>query len=366
MALLMHCTIYFFLTNSLQALLITSTRKVTCTSRTEITLAMPLNPSALIHPERRYSSKDWLSCILPQPAVMPRISKYVVAIGLWTVFLKVTSSALKLRLSIPIFIHTIAGSALSLLLVFKTNAAYDRSYEGRKIWGANIVDACRGFCRLVHVHIDRKYQKELATLLICFCLALTYHLGGGVDKDTFTRLNTLIEDTEFSDSVLNSQQPLKHIPLMILRKLESRLTHIIFKENGCLVKSNPYLDALLLTEFRIFTEKMNCAIGGSERIIKTPVLPFYSKILSQMLSLFFFTLPLAILPMMGWHSILAIMSLAYCFISISEIGHMIENPFDFTYQIVPMREITNSVVATTSEILDGVLPVPVPAVGTVK
>ena len=31
--------------------------------------------------------------------------------------------------------HSMAAGALSLLLVFRTNSAYDRFWEGRKLWG---------------------------------------------------------------------------------------------------------------------------------------------------------------------------------------------------------------------------------------
>ena len=33
-------------------------------------------------------------------------------------------------------LHNLLGFVLSLLLVFRTNTAYDRWWEGRKLWGA--------------------------------------------------------------------------------------------------------------------------------------------------------------------------------------------------------------------------------------
>ena len=41
-------------------------------------------------------------------------------------------------------IHTLLGFVLSLLLVFRTNTAYDRWWEGRKLWG-KLVNDCRNF-----------------------------------------------------------------------------------------------------------------------------------------------------------------------------------------------------------------------------
>src|SRR5690606_29773539 len=38
--------------------------------------------------------------------------------------------------------HTLLGFAISMLLVFRTNTAYDRWWEGRKLWG-NLVNNSR-------------------------------------------------------------------------------------------------------------------------------------------------------------------------------------------------------------------------------
>ena len=38
--------------------------------------------------------------------------------------------------------HTLLGFAISMLLVFRTNTAYDRWWEGRKLWG-NLVNSSR-------------------------------------------------------------------------------------------------------------------------------------------------------------------------------------------------------------------------------
>ena len=43
-------------------------------------------------------------------------------------------------LDISLGISTILGISISLLLGFRTSAAYDRWWEGRKIWGAIIND----------------------------------------------------------------------------------------------------------------------------------------------------------------------------------------------------------------------------------
>src|SRR5262245_48583758 len=47
---------------------------------------------------------------------------------------------------IPPTVHSLVGLALGLLLVFRTNASYDRFWEGRKQWGG-IVNETRNLAR---------------------------------------------------------------------------------------------------------------------------------------------------------------------------------------------------------------------------
>src|SRR5947209_10648050 len=46
--------------------------------------------------------------------------------------------------------HTLIGVAVGLLLVFRTNAAYDRFWEGRKLWGS-IINETRNLGRAASV-----------------------------------------------------------------------------------------------------------------------------------------------------------------------------------------------------------------------
>ncbi|MCK5101831.1 MAG: hypothetical protein KAR17_03415, partial [Cyclobacteriaceae bacterium] len=80
-------------------------------------------------------------------------------------------------LNIPPAITAVLGTAVSLLLGFRTNAAYERWWEARKIWGA-IVNDSRTFVRQLKGFIDVNYSeydhvlRRLAQLQIAFVYAL--------------------------------------------------------------------------------------------------------------------------------------------------------------------------------------------------
>ena len=62
--------------------------------------------------------------------------------------------------------HSLLGSALGLLLVFRTNTAYSRFWEGRKIW-EHVANLSRDTSRMV-----RLYQRELGEERVKRCLGL--------------------------------------------------------------------------------------------------------------------------------------------------------------------------------------------------
>jgi putative membrane protein len=57
-------------------------------------------------------------------------------------------------------VHTLLGFALSMLLVFRTNTAYERWWEARKLWGS-LVNSSRWAC------FD-KTDREIEVYVSCF------------------------------------------------------------------------------------------------------------------------------------------------------------------------------------------------------
>ena len=55
--------------------------------------------------------------------------------------------------NIPVM-HTLLGFAISMLLVFRTNTAYDRWWEGRRLWGS-LVNTSRNFAMKLHCPMQK-------------------------------------------------------------------------------------------------------------------------------------------------------------------------------------------------------------------
>ncbi len=64
-------------------------------------------------------------------------------------------------------LHTLLGFAISMLLVFRTNTAYDRWWEGRKLWGS-LVNNSRNLAMKLStvIPVDDKWQRSFFRKII--------------------------------------------------------------------------------------------------------------------------------------------------------------------------------------------------------
>ncbi len=100
-----------------------------------------LRPNPLV-PAERYTSKDWLLCLLTLPTAVEfkRVSSQLLAntlfaIMVWVGYIMHPETVGFLTMGLHPGAHLLLGGALGLLLVFRTNTAYDRFWEGRCLWG---------------------------------------------------------------------------------------------------------------------------------------------------------------------------------------------------------------------------------------
>jgi hypothetical protein len=99
----------------------------------------------------RYSTKDWLHNLrtLPTSRLLRRIRQVVFWNFIWSTFVYVMYSTVPIKFESPgARAHSLLGSALGLLLVFRTNTAYNRFWEGRKIW-EQVLTTIRAMARWV-------------------------------------------------------------------------------------------------------------------------------------------------------------------------------------------------------------------------
>ena len=222
-------------------------------------------------------------------------------------------------------IHSLLGFVLSLLLVFRTNTAYDRWWEGRKLWG-KLVNDSRNFVIKINSILpenDVKNRTQIAKYLRFFPYFLASHLS----KES-TRL---VLDEDFSDL----QKELQHHPPAELVFLLTKKLYQLKKENKISDTEMLFLD----TQLSGFLD----VCGGCERIKNTPIPYSYSSFIKKFMIFYVMALPVANVVNLGGFIIPITMFVYYVLMSLELIAEEIEDPFNNDENDIPMEAISQNI-----------------------
>ena len=131
-----------------------------------------------------YNPKDWFTFIFRfhKSDTVRQLFPMIIAIGIYAALIsyleisivKISKDSQLKNLSL---IYSMLGFVISLLLVFRTNTAYERWWEGRKLWGQLINSSRNLSIKLNQIVRDNTVHKEaLKTLIPYFAVALKSHL----------------------------------------------------------------------------------------------------------------------------------------------------------------------------------------------
>ena len=205
---------------------------------------------------QRYAAADWAKNLrsLPSSMILKRISSPLLFNLLITVAVcafHASPLAALSSLSLDRLPHTLAGNALGLLLVFRTNAAYDRFWEARKVWGV-ITSECRALASNAVTFMTPQQALPFLSLVAAFPVATKAYLRGTREKSDMRRLRALLQQEEY-DALI----PIVNKPQYILtrqRQLawQSSVAGVNEKEREILLKSVSVLGECVCICERIF------------------------------------------------------------------------------------------------------------------
>lgn len=282
------------------------------TTQDKYSLIRFMPPLQAIKGPVRYSSDDWLECLrtLPTSRILDRTRFSILVNTAWTTFLVFLFKYFKLKFNFPVTVHSILGSALSLLLVFRTNSSYDRFWEARKLW-AGLVASVRDIGRLTSLHINKSKHERIAKLLLAYVVLTKQHLQGErVDLEVKPFLGT---------DELPAVQKLRNRPNYILKLLSEEFHSSLYAEG-----QNEIVATIHEQHFGESLHQLTSMLCGCERIVKQPIPLSYSRHTSRFLFLFMYSLPLVLIPSLGWLSVPTMLATFWSYVSVQEIGHFIE------------------------------------------
>jgi putative membrane protein len=226
--------------------------------------------------------------------------------------------------------HTTVGFVLSLLLAYRTNTAYDRWWEGRKLWGG-LVNNSRNLALKLSTYLkeenDRTYFRKV---IPAYSSVLSKHL-----------LNEEVSQMLFEGLDLEIDHH-KHRPNQVAKMLFQKVTDLY--KSGKITGDQCYL---INAELQSFTD----ICGACERIKNTPIPYSYSSFIKKFIFFFVMTLPFGFVFNLGYYVVPVVIFIFYVLASLELIAEEIEDPFGGDANDLPMAKIAANIKKHVEEIL---------------
>ncbi|MBL7750186.1 MAG: hypothetical protein JNN29_02320 [Chitinophagaceae bacterium] len=231
-------------------------------------------------------------------------------------------------------LHNLLGFVLSMLLVFRTNTAYDRWWEGRKLWGG-LVNNSRNLAIKIKSFLpeDKNTHLYFHKTLSLYASTLAHHLHA--EK---TRLALDEKDHPELETIDVS----KHVPNQVALLMMQRVTRL-YKEQK--ITGDQLI--VLNEELRSFTD----ICGACERIRNTPIPYSYSVFLKKFIFFYIMSLPFGFVFSLGYYVIPVVAFIFYVLSSLELIAEEIEDPFGKDANDLPTEKIAANIKVHTGEIL---------------
>ena len=283
-----------------------------------------------------YNPKSWFSLIFQfhKSDTFRILFSVMIAISIYTSLLVFVQQKYDVIFKSTTVVHSLLGFVISLLLVFRTNTAYDRWWEGRRLYGA-LVNNSRNFSMKLNAFIpeSQKEKKGLFHVLIHnYVFSMKEHLRNGV------KIDELINHPEHDSSQLAN---FKHIPNQIASSVFKELN---FLYTNKIISGNQLI--VLNEEARSFTE----IVGACERIKSTPIPYSYSLFLKKFMFVYIMTMPFAFIQDFGYWTALIVVFVFYVLASLELLAEEIEDPFGTDSNDLPTDEISLRIKGNLKEI----------------
>ncbi|CAJ0829192.1 4887_t:CDS:2 [Entrophospora sp. SA101] len=258
---------------------------------------------------------------------------------------------------------------VGLLLGFRTNNAYDRYYEGRRLFGIRNVSRLT-WTGIKEIQNPHDHNEKIATvkMLLAFVVAVKHHLrlefgtewsdledllpvkfqktifdgnagqentdlGAGGEEDPNRRDLPPNETIIYNRVNYRDPDASMSLPLEIVFYLDAYYDRQVLDDN----KEKKISGAT----YGSVSGSLNTLIdlfGNLERISNTPI-PFAYRIhLKQVVTIYVWVLPFTLVETLLWLTIPIVMLIAFILFGVEAIGSEIENPFGYDKNDLPLDE----------------------------
>ena len=284
-----------------------------------------------------YNPKDWISFIfqLSKADTFRKLIPMMMIIGIYSgsiayleiVYWHLPEDSPVKNISV---MHGMLGFVISLLLAYRTNTAYDRWWEGRKLWGG-LVNSSRNLAlKLAAILTEENDRVFFRKMIPGYASLLHKHLN---DSDTAKEL--------FDDIDLDIYHH-KHRPNQVAKMLFQKVNdlYVLKKITG---------DQLLILNNEL--QSLTDICGACERIKNTPIPYSYSAFIKKFIFIYVLTLPFAYVFILGYFVIPVVVFIFYVLASLELIAEEIEDPFGADANDLPTKKIAENIKRHREELI---------------
>lgn len=282
-----------------------------------------------------YNPKNWLIFNFYSRFIFRRLTPMILFMTIYTLVLEyIILDLFKLHYPGIMQFHSVLGVFLGLFLVLRTNTAYDRWWEGRKLWG-KLVNDTRNLAIKINTFTDDENDKRFFGQMIPnVAIAMKMHL-----RDSRIIGEMEIEREDFKQDLIKSQHRPNFINGLMYQKVRD------MKNKGDI---SEYEFFMIDKELKGFTD----IIGACERIHTTPIPYSYSMFIKKFIFFYILTLPFGMMWQFSYWTTLIVIPVFYFLFSLELISEEIEDPFGTDINDLPLDGLTNKIRANVKEILD--------------
>ncbi len=285
----------------------------------------------------QYNPKDWLTFVfrIHKSDTFRKLIPMMITIGIYSAaicyieleYYKLNDKSLVKNISM---MHSMLGFVISLLLAYRTNTAYERWWEGRKLWGS-LVNNSRNFAIKLSVILKEDKDKKIFRKLIpAFASVLNTHLNS---EETTNEL--------FDDVVLEIEKH-NHKPNQIAKMMFQKINDLYENKK---ISGNQLI--ILNSEIQSFAD----VCGACERIKNTPIPYSYSSFIKKFIFIYVMTLPFGYAISLGFYVVPVVIFIFYVLASLELIAEEIEDPFGGDANDLPTRKIAENIKKHIEELI---------------
>jgi ion channel-forming bestrophin family protein len=241
-------------------------------------------------------------------------------------------------LKLPTLPLVVVGAAVGIFTSFRTNACYDRWWEGRKLWG-RLVNTSRHLCTQVLTFLPSaeiqatelgptSQQRRIVHRHIAYVHSLRI-LMRKQDLKSDREFLLMVPEQE-REAVIASSNP------------THALLHAQEREFAALANEGKISEIRLQSLDASIAQLLDIQ-GGCERIKNTPFPRSYGWIAERLVWAYSVLFPMAVVEEMGWVTIPLTLLVCLSFSMINETGRILEDPFTLFWPALPLSALSRTI-----------------------